>query len=82
MTVGVCGEIAGDPTFLPLLIGMGVDELSMASPLIPEIKYVLSRTTSEDASALVEEVLNCGRSQAVLDRLKAFMAARTSEVED
>jgi len=80
--VGVCGEIAGDPTFLPILIGMGVDELSVAPPLIPELKYVLSRTTIKESEALVEEVLNYNRSQAILDRLKAFLASRMSAGDD
>ncbi|MFP6855118.1 MAG: phosphoenolpyruvate--protein phosphotransferase [Opitutales bacterium] len=78
VTVTVCGEIAGDPSFLPILIGMGVDELSVASPLIPEIKYVLSRTTTEEARALTDEILVATSSEAILARLKAFLASRMS----
>ncbi|MFP6900136.1 MAG: phosphoenolpyruvate--protein phosphotransferase [Opitutales bacterium] len=78
LTVAVCGEIAGDPTFLPILIGLGVDQLSVAPPLIPELKYVLSRTTKKEAENLVEEALGCDRSEAILDRLKVFAAAKMS----
>ena len=81
ISVGVCGEIAGDPIFLPVLIGMGVKELSVAPPLIPEIKYVLSRTSTKDSKALVEEVLGCAQSNAIHDSLKAFSRS-TMSAED
>ena len=81
VSVGVCGEIAGDPSFLPILIGMGFEELSMAPPLIPEMKYVLSRTSTKDSEALAEEVLGCSQSNAILDQLKAFLAS-TMSVDD
>lgn len=81
ISVGVCGEIAGDPTFLPVLIGMGVKELSVAPPLIPEIKYVLSRTSTKDSETLVEEVLGCAQSNAIHDSLKAFSRS-TMSAED
>ena len=41
--VGVCGEIAGDPALIPLLIGLGVDELSAAPPVVPQVKYIVRR---------------------------------------
>jgi phosphotransferase system enzyme I (PtsI) len=40
---GVCGEIAGDPALTPLLVGLGVDELSAAPPVVPQIKYIIRR---------------------------------------
>ncbi|MBG28679.1 MAG: phosphoenolpyruvate--protein phosphotransferase [Opitutae bacterium] len=73
ISVGVCGEIAGDPTFLPVLIGMGVEELSVAPPLIPEVKYVLSRTSTKDSEILLDDVLSCDQSNGVHDCLKAFL---------
>jgi len=41
ISVSVCGEMAGDPTMAPLLIGLGVDELSVAPPLVPPVKYLI-----------------------------------------
>src|SRR5213076_1835535 len=38
--VGLCGEMAGDPKLTPLLIGLGVDELSAAPPSVPQVKYL------------------------------------------
>jgi phosphotransferase system enzyme I (PtsI) len=56
---GVCGEIAGDPVLVPLLIGLGVDELSAAPPIIPEIKYMIRRVKMSEAQALAEFALQC-----------------------
>src|SRR5207302_2318677 len=41
--VSVCGEMASDPVLAPLLLGLGVDELSAAPPLVPPIKFVVRR---------------------------------------
>jgi len=47
--VGVCGELAGDPDAAVLLVGLGVTELSMAPPLIPEVKEALRAISLEEA---------------------------------
>ena len=49
--VGVCGELAGDPVAAPILVGLGVDELSMSAPSIPVVKQAiraLSRSVVRD----------------------------------
>jgi phosphotransferase system enzyme I (PtsI) len=56
---GVCGEIAGDPVLAPLLIGLGVDELSAAPPVIDEVKYIIRRIKLSEAQALAEFALQC-----------------------
>jgi phosphotransferase system enzyme I (PtsI) len=56
---GVCGEIAGDPALTPLLIGLGVDELSAAPPVVPQIKYIVRRLKLTEAQALAEFALQC-----------------------
>jgi multiphosphoryl transfer protein len=48
--VGVCGELAGDPAAAILLVGLGVRELSMAPPLVPEVKAALRSVTLADAA--------------------------------
>jgi phosphoenolpyruvate-protein phosphotransferase/dihydroxyacetone kinase phosphotransfer subunit len=47
--VGVCGELAADPAAALLLVGLGVRELSMAPPLVPEVKQALRSATVSDA---------------------------------
>lgn len=56
--VAVCGELAGDPAAAVLLIGLGVTELSMAAPLIPEIKETLRAVSMEQASAAADRALD------------------------
>ena len=57
--VSVCGEMAGDPTFVPLLIGLGVDELSSAPPLIAQVKYLIRRLKLSEARELATFAMNC-----------------------
>jgi multiphosphoryl transfer protein len=55
--VGVCGELAGDPASALLLAGLGVRELSMAPPLIPEVKVAVRSVAFADAHAAAERAL-------------------------
>ncbi|MBS0637260.1 MAG: phosphoenolpyruvate--protein phosphotransferase [Verrucomicrobia bacterium] len=55
--VCVCGEIASDPRFVPLLIGLGITELSVASRFLPLIKHVVRNTTKQEAVLLAQHVL-------------------------
>jgi phosphotransferase system enzyme I (PtsI) len=57
--VGVCGEIAGDPVLAPLLIGLGVDELSAAPPVVPQVKYIVRRLKLTEAQELAAFALQC-----------------------
>lgn len=55
--VTVCGEVASDPRFTALLLGLGVRELSMASRYIPHIKEIVRKTSIVESSRIAEEVL-------------------------
>ena len=55
--VGVCGELAGDPPAAVLLSGLGVRELSMSPPLVPEVKVALRSVTLADAADAAERAL-------------------------
>lgn len=57
--VSVCGEIAADPRFIPLLLGLGIQELSVATPLLPIIKNVIRHISIIEAQDLALEVLAC-----------------------
>lgn len=70
--VSVCGEIAGDPIYAGLLLGMGADSLSLTSSLLPEVKYFIRHINKADAEALVEEVMNLGDTAEIVLRLEAF----------
>ncbi len=55
--VGMCGEMASDPYAALVLLGLGLDEFSMSSVSIPEIKRLLRGVDSDEAAALAREVL-------------------------
>jgi phosphocarrier protein FPr len=63
--VDVCGEMAADPLAAPLLVGLGVEELSMSPPLIPDVKRAIARWTLSEAQALAREALAADSSEHV-----------------
>lgn len=63
--VGMCGEMAGEPKFTPLLLGLGLDEFSVPSPSLLKIKKVIRSVRYEDAKELVEEALTLSTGKEV-----------------
>ena len=73
--VAVCGEVAGDRLAVPLLVGLGVRELSMSHTLIPTAKQAVRATDARAARRLAEAAL-AAESAAAVRRLLATAAAR------
>ncbi len=67
--VALCGEIASDASAVPILLGLGLDELSVASPSLPVVKRIITEIEQDDAAALAEEA--CAASDAVAVRRQA-----------
>jgi phosphoenolpyruvate-protein kinase (PTS system EI component) len=55
--VAVCGEIASDVRLAPLLVGLGVDELSMTPTALPAVRAALARCSAQQLSDLAQKVL-------------------------
>lgn len=70
---GVCGEMAGDPLCAPLLLGLGVSELSMGSAAIPQIRKVLSMVDSAQAARLAQAALAMDSAQAVREMMEGAL---------
>jgi phosphocarrier protein FPr len=68
--VGVCGGLASDPLAVPILIGLGVDELSVSVPAIPAIKAQVRRLNLNMCQQLAQEVLMLGTTAEVRSRLE------------
>jgi phosphotransferase system enzyme I (PtsI) len=66
--VGVCGEMAGEVLFTPLLLGLGMDELSVGATVVPRVKSAVQRLTTSECRKLVEEVLQLDTPSAILAR--------------
>lgn len=56
--VGMCGEMAGDPLFTLILLGLGLDEFSMPSIMIPEIKHIIRSVNMAQARQIAEEAVS------------------------
>jgi phosphotransferase system enzyme I (PtsI) len=67
---GVCGEMAGDPVLVPLLLGLGVTELSAAPGTIPQIKYLIRRLKMSEARALAEFALESESGSEILTQCR------------
>jgi phosphotransferase system enzyme I (PtsI) len=68
--------MAGDPALVPLLLGLGVDELSAAPPLLPAVKYLIRQLKMGEARALADWALGCESGSEILARCEAV--ARTA----
>ncbi len=68
--VGVCGEMAGDPALVPLLLGLGIDELSVAAPSVPRIKHLIRSLRMSDARDLASFALQSSSAQEILTRCR------------
>jgi len=65
--VGMCGEMAGNPELTALLVGLGLDELSMSAVTIPAVKAAVSETDSTTARALADRALDASTKHDVID---------------
>lgn len=63
--VGICGELAGDERAVPILLGLGVDELSMSAKSIALVKAQVRELTLADCQALANQALTCQTAQEV-----------------
>jgi phosphoenolpyruvate-protein phosphotransferase (PTS system enzyme I) len=66
--VGVCGEMAGDIALVPLLLGLGVDELSAGAALVPRVKRAVQSLAIPECRQLVEEALKLQTPSEILAR--------------
>ena len=66
--VGVCGEMAGDVALIPLLLGLGMDELSTAAILVPRVKRAVQSLAIPECRQLVEETFKLNTASEILER--------------
>ncbi len=67
--VGMCGEAAGDPRLIPLLIGMGLDEFSMSPGNILKARWILSNLSKKEMGKKVENILKYASAEEVCEVL-------------
>ncbi|MBE7448374.1 MAG: phosphoenolpyruvate--protein phosphotransferase [Kofleriaceae bacterium] len=72
--VSLCGEMAGDPLVAPVLVGLGLSELSMSAVAIPEVKGVVRASSLAELQVLVERVLTLATAREIRDEVAAHVA--------
>jgi len=75
--IGLCGEMGGQKRYLPLLAGLGLDEISVSAPAIGGLKAELSRLDLADCQQLFASALQCATAEEVGDLLHKFSAQHT-----
>ncbi len=78
--VAICGEMAGDPLYLAILLGLGVDELSMNHMAIPMVKKVIRLINYEDAKQMAKQVLDMVTVEEVNEFAAQEMNRRFPEI--
>jgi phosphotransferase system enzyme I (PtsI) len=63
--VGMCGEMAGEPRFAPLLLGLGLDEFSVPTTSILKIKKIIRSVIYDDTKELADEALRLSTAKEV-----------------
>ena len=73
--VAMCGEMAGDSLFLPVLVGLGLDQLSMPPRMIPMVRKVLRGLNASELGPMVDELLK----MRTADEIKAYLKSRVEK---
>lgn len=73
--VSICGEIASNPLFIALLIGLGLKIFSCSPRYIPTIRYVIKQTNVKEAIALAQKVLTLDSSSQIFDVLQDYLSS-------
>ena len=68
--VAMCGEMAGEPAFVLVLLGFGLDEFSMPPFIIPEIKYIIRSVTTKQAKDIAEQAMKLVTGKEVEDYIQ------------
>ncbi|HEX9012275.1 MAG TPA: putative PEP-binding protein, partial [Anaerolineaceae bacterium] len=71
--VGLCGELAGDPLAAPLLLGLGLDEFSMAAKSVPVIKQLVRKLDAAHCKEIAARALTLATTREVEDLLKTVL---------
>jgi phosphoenolpyruvate-protein kinase (PTS system EI component) len=78
--VGVCGEMASDILFTPLLVGLGVDELSVGAPGVPAVKHAIRSLSFKECKAMAANLANASDPDEILKACRAMALERYPEL--
>jgi phosphotransferase system enzyme I (PtsI) len=75
-SLSICGELAGNPFFIPLLIGSGIHELSMTPNMIPPIKNLVRKLSVSECIDITQKAITSSNENEVISILKDFFTAK------
>ena len=78
--VGMCGEMAGDPLAIPVLLAMGFEYLSASHTVIPEIKKIIRELSLEDCEKFYQQIKSINVTSNVIDIVKDFFRTNFPEM--
>jgi phosphotransferase system enzyme I (PtsI) len=78
--VGICGEMASTPLAVPVLLGLGIDELSVIPSMLPEIKKIIRSTSYKEAQELAHKALTFASASEVESTARAFMKSNCPDI--
>ncbi|UBH14232.1 phosphoenolpyruvate--protein phosphotransferase [Macrococcus armenti] len=70
---GMCGEMAGDTTAIPLLLGLGLDEFSMSATSILKARRQIKNLSQPEMAKVAEQALNCATQEEVVKLVEAYL---------
>ena len=77
--VAMCGEMAGEPAYIMILLGLEIDELSMTPLAIPRVKRVIQESTLEESKALLDKVMTFSSAAVIREYVNSYMHKRFPE---
>ena len=78
--VGVCGALGADPLAMPVLLGLGIGELSVPAPMIPKLKAAIRLMTIDKCCAMARQALDLESADAVRAFLRQQFSALAKEI--
>ncbi len=78
--VGMCGEMAGDPLAVILLVGLGLDEFSVVPAILPEIKKIIRAIKQREAKRIAEKALKFSTEEEVEQYLRQVIKEKFPEI--
>lgn len=74
--IAMCGEMAGEPAYLPVLIGLGISNLSMSPSSVLKVKKVIRELSREDCEKVLEEILEMDTAKVIADHVNKFLVKK------
>ncbi|MDF3129973.1 phosphoenolpyruvate--protein phosphotransferase [Kiritimatiellaeota bacterium B1221] len=82
ITASVCGEMAGSPLMLPLLMGLGIEEVSVAPGSVPLIKHLASLLAFDEVMSLASWALTASDSKSVLEASRELLEMKAPDLKE